>query len=330
MSIKDNKNGTCTIDYRDNLGKRRRKTITGSKTLAKEVLNKIKTKIAEGTYFPERVKQSITFKEATEKYWKLHACTSKGASKSKYVIDSLVKKFGFQRLDQITTSDIQAFYNDKIQKTSPSTANRNFTVIRAIFNRAIAWDLFKGENPCNKVSRKRSNPAKLRFLSKEEMELLLNNAPDSIKPLLQCALMTGMRRGEILNLTWKDVDLENGMIYVRDSKSGKSREIPMIPELIEIFNKLDKNKNIIFDITIPCLRKRYYKLLNSVGITDCCFHTLRHSFASHFVMNNGSLSALQKILGHSSITLTMRYAHLAPDHIKKEMKILSPVFCFSC
>lgn len=326
MAIKETQNGSYIIDYRDSEGKRHRELVKGPKTLAKEILHKKLTEAAEYKYFPERRNQKTTFKEAADRYWKLHASTSKGASKAKYVIDSLIKKFGSQRLDQIKTTDIQACYNKKLKETSPSTANRNFSVIRSIFNKAIAWDMFQGPNPCNKVSRKKENPARMRFLTKDEIKLLLDKAPSNIKAILACALMTGMRRGEILNLTWNDVDLKNGIIYIRDSKSGKPREIPMIPQLIEVFKGLRRCKGKIFKIKIECLRKRYNKLLDMLGIKDFCFHTLRHSFASQFVMNGGDLTILKSILGHSTMDLTLRYAHLAPDHIKKEIQVINSIF----
>lgn len=326
MAVNDNKNGTCTIDYRDSEGKRHRKLIRGSKTYAKEVLHKIQTEISEGTYFPERVKQKITFRQAAEKYWELHCSTTKGAAKTRYTIDVLIKKFGQERLDQIKTANIQSYYNEKVMETSPSTANRSFSTIRAIFNRAIAWDIFKGVNPCNKVVRKKDNPARIRFLTKEEIKLLLDNAPSNIKTILETALMTGMRRGEILNLTWDDVDLVNGIIYIRDSKSGKSREVPMIPALVNSFRNLPNKKGKVFNIKIECLRKRFNKLLKAVGITNFRWHDLRHTMASQFVMNNGDLSTLRGILGHSSMNLTLRYAHLAPDHVRKEMQVISSIF----
>lgn len=326
MAVKPIGKDTYLIDYRDGEGDRHRKIIRGSKTFAKEVLNKIQTKISEGIYFPDRVKQNTTFKEAAEKYWSLHCCTTKGAAKTKYIINELIKIFGNKRLNDIKTFDIQTFYNRKVQKTTPSTANRNFAVMRAIFNRAIAWDIFNGINPCNKVARKRENPARMTFLTKEQIKMLLKNAPSNIKPILKCALMTGMRRGEILNLTWNDIDLVNGIIYIRDSKSGKSRQIPMIPELIETFQNLPKKKGKVFDIKIECLRKRFNKLLKSLNITNFRWHDLRHTMASQFVMNNGDLVVLKELLGHSSMNLTLRYSHLAPEHIRKETQVISSIF----
>lgn len=326
MAIIDNKNGTYTIDYRNSQGKRKRKIVKGSKTFAKEIENKIKMQKINAKYFPERVILETTFKEASDKYWTLHGSTTKGAAKTKYILDTLKQRFGSKRLDKITTADIQTYYNEKVLNSSPSTANRHFTVIRAIFNRAIALDIFKGQNPCNRVLRKKENPARTNFLDKEQINNLLEKSPSNIKPILQCALMTGMRRGEILNLTWNDVDLKNGIIYIRDSKSGKSREIMMIPALIEVFKNLPKTQGKIFNIKTECLRKRYNKLLKALEIKDFCFHSLRHTFASQFMMNGGDLAILKNILGHSTMDLTLRYSHFAPDHIKKTLNVINNIF----
>ncbi|MCR5504369.1 MAG: tyrosine-type recombinase/integrase [Elusimicrobiaceae bacterium] len=326
MAIIENKNGTYTIDYRDSNGKRRRKVVEGSKTYAKELENKIKMQKTNAKYFPERVILETTFKEASDKYWTLHCSTTKGAAKAKYILDVLNKRFGSKHLYKITAADIQTYYNEKVLNSSSSTANRHFAVIRAIFNRAIALDIFNGQNPCSRVARKKENPARTNFLDKEQIHNLLEKAPSNIKPILQCALMTGMRRGEILNLTWNDIDLKNGIIHIRDSKSGKSREIIMIPALVEVFQNLPKTQGKIFNIKTECLRKRYNKLLKELEIKDFCFHSLRHTFASQFMMNGGDLAILKNILGHSTMDLTLRYSHFAPDHIKKTLNVINNIF----
>ena len=100
----------------------------------------------------------------------------------------------------------------------------------------------------------------------------------------------------------------------------------MIPELIETFQNLPKKKGKVFDIKIECLRKRFNKLLNSLNITNFRWHDLRHTMASQFVMNNGDLVVLKELLGHSSMNLTLRYSHLAPEHIKRETQVISSIF----
>ena len=326
MSIIQKLDGSYEVDYRDCDGKRRRKNIKGSKTLAKNFLTQKLAEREELKLFPERRKCKLTFKEAANKYWKLHGKNCKGASKEIYTLNTLINVFGDKKLSDISTESIQNYYNEKVQNASPSTANRHFSLIRSIFNKAILWNDFYSVNPCKKVLRKRENPARTNFLDKEQINNLLEKAPSNIKPILQCALMTGMRRGEILNLTWDDVDLKNGIIHIRDSKSGKSREIIMIPALVEVFKSLPKTQGKIFNIKIECLRKRYNKLLKTLEIKDFCFHTLRHTFASQFMMNGGDLSILKNILGHSTMDLTLRYSHFAPDHIKKTLNVINNIF----
>lgn len=325
MSVKYNKNGTVTIDYRYK-GKRYRQTLKGSKTFGKEVLRKIQTEIAEGKFFPERKKNNITFKQAADKYWDLHGSKTKGSLQSRYVLNIILKEFGNKPLDKITTEDIQLFYNRDAAKSSSSTANRHFTIIRAVFNKAIKLDLFKGRNPCSNVCRKRENPPRIKFLSKEQISTLLEIAKDDTKALLQCALMTGMRRGEILALNWEDIDITNKIIHIRDSKSGKGRDIPMIPALVEVFSKFKGKSGKVFKVSKVALRHRVEHLYAQADITGFTFHDLRHTFASHFVMNGGTLEALKPIMGHSSMDLTLRYAHLSPTHIQKQITVLNSLF----
>lgn len=129
-----------------------------------------------------------------------------------------------------------------------------------------------------------------------------------------------MRRGEILDLRWDNVDLERGIIYVVKSKSGKPREIFMTPQLKDVMVSLGQPKiGLVFDLPVITLRRCFDRVLRVAKITDFCFHSIRHTFASHFIMRTSDITALQQILGHHSLRMTMRYAHLAKNHVAAQM-----------
>ena len=234
MGIKDNLNKSFTIDYRDEYQKRHRETIYGSKTLAKEILAKRKAEIAERKFFPDRKKQQLTFWEAADKYYAIHLSKKKSAFKMKYTIEFLKKYFGNKPLASITTADVQEFYNQRLAETSPSTANRHFSVLRAIINKVILLKLYKGENPCIGVGKQKENPARTNYLSQEEIKEVLLHIPERSRNLVAFAICTGMRRGEILRLDWKDIDWTNNIIHIYISKSGNKREVPIMPSLRQV------------------------------------------------------------------------------------------------
>ena len=131
-----------------------------------------------------------------------------------------------------------------------------------------------------------------------------------------------MRRGEILGLTWANLDLDQGVIYILQSKSGKGREIPIAAKLHDILTTLGPLEPTDKVFTVPniTLRRHFDQLLKDAGISSFRFHDLRHTFASHFIMKTGNLPALQKILGHASPMMTQRYAHLSSGYLQTEMR----------
>ena len=307
------------IDYYRG-GRRKREKIGPSKSLAREVLLKRQNEVSEGKYFPERAQRSILFSQAVEKYWRLEGQYLK-AKGVRGVLKVLESKFGDRKLAEISAGDLQEIYNEKASATSASTANRIMAFLSPLFNRAKEWGDFHGDNPVKNVKRRKEENKRLRFLSEEEIKNLLNAADARLRPLLACAIMTGMRKGEILGLRWENVDLERHLIFILKSKSGKAREIPIGKRLLEILSSLGPKANgAVFEIPEITMRRKFARALENANIEQFRFHDLRHTFASHFVMRTGDLPALQKLLGHASPQMTQRYAHLAQEHLFAKME----------
>ncbi len=306
------------IDYYQG-GRRKREKIGPSKSLAREVLLKRQNEVSEGKYFPERSK-NILFRVFADKYWNLEGRHLK-AKGIKGVLNTFKIQFGNKTLSEITSADVQNFYNMTADRTSAATANRQINFLSPLFNRAKEWGDFHGDNPVAKARRRREENKRLRFLSEEEIKNLLNAADARLHPLLACAIMTGMRKGEILGLRWENVDLERHMIFILKSKSGKAREIPIGKRLLEILSSLvPKANGAVFEIPEITMRRKFARALEDANIMGFRFHDLRHTFASHFVMRTGDLPALQKLLGHASPQMTQRYAHLAQEHLFAKME----------
>ncbi len=314
------KRGKWWIGYRAS-GKRHREPIGESYTLAKEVLAKRTAQAAERKHFPARVANASTFEKVAEKFWDLHGKHLLSPSWAA-MLGIVRRKFSGRKMAEIGTAEIQGFYNEIAARTSSSTANRYLTQVRSIFNKAKAWGDFYGDNPCTFVKKQRERGHRLRFLATDEIKSLYAVALPSLYPVLVAALHTGMRQGEILGLRWENVALDRSTIYILQSKSGKPREIPMTNKLHEVLTALGpRPEGLVFDMPLITLRRYFAKALKAAAISGFRFHDLRHTFASHFIMRTNDLTTLQRLLGHSTPAMTMRYAHLSRGHVQSAMAV---------
>jgi integrase len=213
--------------------------------------------------------------------------------------------------------------------------------------RAVIWGMLK-ENPFKKGDplQVKEDNKRDRYLSEEEILTLLAECPVQEAPrqkgrLIQgsqaihlrdfviISINTGMQKSEVLSLKWDQI--RRGLIYLPKIKSRPARKIPVNDDLAAHFKLIKKkqpvgSKCVISDSRgrpIKDIKTAFASALKRAGIQDCRPHDLRHTFASHYVMRGGTLAALAKILGHTKISTTMRYAHLSKDFARKEMEQLN-------
>lgn len=132
-----------------------------------------------------------------------------------------------------------------IFKVKDATINRELTILKAVFKRAVIWG-YAHRDPTKDVKLYREELPPIRILSHEERHRLIESAPEFMRPILVMALKTGMRKGEIMNLRWGDVNLDHQMIGVRHTKSRKLREVPLHSELAEILKVLPRTSEYVF------------------------------------------------------------------------------------
>ena len=150
-----------------------------------------------------------------------------------------------------------------------------------------------------------------------------------MKPILICALNTGMRRGEILNLTWKCTDLRNKYITLIETKSGKMRKIPISSTLLQELLVLNNNRRSEYVFVNPDTGKPYVdvkrsfkSLCDTANITGLRFHDLRYTAATRMVASGIDLVTVKKILGHADLKTTSRYAHPVPELKQRAVEAL--------
>ncbi len=318
-------------------GRRKTEHIGKDKKLAEAVLHKRLTEIAENRYLDVKKEEKIRFEDFADEYLELHSKLKRSYNTDKKIVGLLKNFFGGKYLYEITSLDVERFKSvrarqtvkrDKTKKTiSPATVNRALAVLKSIFNKAILWGKIE-RNPCKGVELFKENNQRLRFLEKDEIDKLLANCCEHLKPIVAVALHTGMRKNEILKLKWHDIDIKRNIIHLLKTKNGEKREVPMnrlVQKTIIGVLKHPDSQYIFCDKSgkpYGDIKKSFFTALKNSGIVGFRFHDLRHTFASQLVMSGVDLNTVRELLGHKSLEMTLRYSHLSPDHKKRAVDVL--------
>lgn len=241
-----------------------------------------------------------------------------------------------QFLHEITVQILEQYKIDQMQKVKRITVSNKIRRAKAFLNRAVRLELIK-DNPAKKLSRIGGIPkSRIRFFSEEEIIKIMEAFDNPLyqrfaymKDFVKVALYTGMRRGEITNLEFGDVDLTRKQIYVRNkkdftTKSYKDRVIPLHNELMPFFSQGGKGLCFLHEnkkYNPKTTTKNFGLLLDRLGIEGegVGLYTLRHSFASYLIMNGVSMRLVAEYLGHSTTLITELYSHLSPEYIQTEI-----------
>lgn len=332
MSVR-RRNGSWVIDivfWRNGRRNRIRKTVgnvSKSEALALERQERSRLEVS--------LKLNIVvprFDEFAEEFIETYAVTnnkpSEVESKRTIIEKHLVPFFGEFRLDAIGPQQFEKFKAKQVAAgLAPKTINNQLTVLHRIFTVAKEWGRLAT------VPSMRWLPTPLPefdFLTFEEAARLLDAAEREWRPMILVALRTGLRHGELLALRWDDVDLVTGRLNVRRAvargivgtpKSGKGRELPLSPETVAVLKELPSRfaGGLVFPdrrghmLTRGECRRPLWRACHQAGIRRIGWHVLRHTFASHLAMKGVAIKAIQELLGHSTLEITLRYSHLSPD-----------------
>lgn len=308
---------TWTINYTAG-GRRVREAIGPSRKLAEMVLKKRVTEAIENRWFDKRNVGNTPFSEFVELYITRHIGLLKSAKTERDRVLFWQREFGNRPIGQITRAELQDWQARKRQVNKPATVNRIMCRLRHMFNKAVEWELLD-ESPMERLKFLPENNARLRYLSMDECGRLLEACiVPHMRAMVVLALHTGMRRGEILNLQWGDLDFSSGHVVIRDSKNGEPRHIPMdsaVRELLSGYTLTSGSSHVFPSASggrLSTIQKAFRNARIRAGMSDLHFHDLRHTFASQWMMAGGDLYVLKDILGHKSIAMTQRYAHLSP------------------
>jgi integrase len=314
----------------------RRSTGTTNRRLAETILGKVRAQIVEERYFEALEERTRTFDELMERYLTEHAAKKSEPRHYRGYFNNLKAFFGGRTLAEITPKLIADYKAQRYAAgLKPASINRELASLKKAFNLAVReWEWCR-ENPVSKVSMERENNKRDRWLSVEEEARLLQGCASWLHDIVTFALHTGMRMGEILELTWRGVDFSRRTVMVVRSKNGERRTIPVNETVLSVLRQKSKVRSLRTELVFCSrvftpmesghLRRSFRLALGKAKIDDFHFHDLRHTFATRLIQAGVDLYKVQRLLGHKSPIMTQRYAHHYPESLREGVEILDQV-----
>lgn len=296
------------------------------RTDAKEWGKTTEAAMREGRYFPQREAKRRTLGDLVDR--QLETVRTKRPhdyDRQRGLLGWWREQLGDYALAQVTPAVIAKHRDELLKHRSPATANRHLAALSKAFTNAVReWDWLQ-DNPLRRVAKETEPQGRVRFLTDPEREALLAACQKSELPelylIVMLALTTGMRRGELLGLRWPDVDLERRLIVLHKTKNNERRSVPIMPDVTASLREHAKVRRLDSDLLFPGNKGRpveidraWYGALDSAKVKDFRFHDLRHTAASYLAMSGATTPELAAVLGHKTLAMVKRYAHMSDQH----------------
>lgn len=256
-------------------------------------------------------------------WYRMHGKTLRDHIRLRKILYRMSERLGNPIASDLTSADFAKYREERSIEVTTTTINREHAYLRAMFNELDRLGVIRFENPVTKIRQFKEREKELRYLDHDEIARLLESCQtfsnQSLVHIVKVCLATGARWGEAEEL--KPSQIKNHQITFLNTKSSRNRTVPINPRLYEELKAIKPiNDNKMFLSSLSTFRKAVDRA-NIELPRGQMTHVLRHTFASHYVMNGGNIVKLRDVLGHSEITTTMRYAHLAPDHLEDTLKL---------
>ncbi len=347
--------GTRYVDYRDPTGKSIIKVVEPSKREAQDYLGKIKASIREGRFFDIKKENRVTFNELLDtyiekmkdqKYFNTSIKYFSGDNKKKDGIEGILREYfskkRFKLLSEIDSKVLEDF-RDEGKKTptqygtprSDRTANLEMAILRHIFRKGLKWGMLE-KNPFENVDDLfyKNRNKRERALTEDEVKRLIEACPPYLKPIVVTAVYTGLRKDDILNLKWKDIDLERGIIPITEKKTNKVRNIVLNNDTRILLHSLPVKGEYVFPgkngKPFKDIKKSFQTALKEAGIEQSedrrykiVFHTLRHTCVSLLTERGADTTMVKNYVAHASEEMTERYTHLSEEYARKTADFLN-------
>jgi integrase len=269
-----------------------------------------------GTVLPDiKALERITLGELVIRYRDTVSPLKRTAAGERIVLTAFLRRsICSKKLSELRTADFAAYRDERLQDIKASSLNRELTPIRHLFEVARKdWGLPLDKNPLSDLSIQGTDQRRERRLRSGELARLLSAAKVSrnrlLVPVMLFALVTAMRRGEILAMRWSHIERSAQSLLIPDTKTGHARTIPLLPEAFNILDSLPRTQDRVFPISANSLRLTWERLRKRAGLADLHFHDLRHEAISRFFEMGLSTPEVALVSGHRDARMLFRYTH---------------------
>ena len=317
------------------------------KTEAKQWGQKTEVAMREKCFFEKERPKEHTVSDLIDRYLEeILPNQARDTNNNAFKLGWWKKQIGYSLLADLTPTLISR-KRDLLLKTKtykgtnclPSTVNRYLAALSHLLTIAVKDWGWLDESPMKRVRKLKEPRSIVRFLNDTEREQFLKACKESsnryIYIIVVLALSTGMRRGEIMNLRWEKVDLDRGVIFIEETKNGDRRSVPLKGKALSLIQEFKANEKQDFGLLFPSssskekpfsLRRLWIRLLKTSGIKNFRFHDLRHSAASYLAMSGATPSEIAEVLGHRTLQMVKRYAHISEQHSAKVIERMNKKF----
>ena len=241
--------------------------------------------------------------------------------------------FTAMKLADIRRADIQQYITERAGEVSPASVTKELNCLKHLLGLAVEWELIPF-NPALKIKAPRVPAGRVRDLQPTELRALIAACPDWLRPIVGLAAFTAMRRGEILNLRWLDVDLQGSRLMLAQTKNGEGRVVYLNQLAADVikgqWSKGVKATDRVFPLADDCtpdnISKGFAVVCRRLEIEDFHFHDLRHTCASWMRMQGADIHTVAQLLGHKDLRMAIRYQHLNAEFLGAAVGRLDGVF----
>jgi integrase len=330
------------ISYVDEFGKRRQQYGGPTLTQAREKREDVRTRVRgvkEALANGELLPTEDTFGAVARRYveYQRKRCaagelSAKEMRRQQGIVEKhLIPFFGSTKLAIVRPSKVNAYVESRRGEVAAGTIIKETNVLKHFFGVACdVWELIPA-NPARGVRMPEAPEGRTRHLEPAELQTLLLACPPWLRPIVGLAVSTGMRRGELMRIRWKDVDLKSGRILLSMTKNGK----PRFAYLNQLSNQViaslrtegSETRGLLFPgFTPEQVTVAFIRACQATNIEDFSLHDLRHTFASQLRMKGVDLHTVGQLLGHKDLRMTARYSHLNPEYLGTAASKLDQVF----
>ena len=283
----------------------------------------MESEIDRGVWISRAEAENTTLEEALDRYKEEYIPSLAHSKREKNRINT-IKKYDLveRNLASIMAKDINQYIKARQRKVKANTVRLELALLSRLFEVARSdWGMESLGNPVKRASKPRIPRGRERRLQSGELDLLLEHCSIELRPVIQFAIETAMRRTEIASLTWDNVDLNKRTAYLPETKNNTSRTVPLSPGAIQILKNLANEKVIslsraVFNLSPDQITEKMRYACRKAGIKDLRFHDLRHEATSRFFENTDlDMGEIREITGHKSMQQLSKYTHLRSNRL---------------